>query len=110
MAQRDDGYDSVLTIKACSEEASHFSLNYQASNISLTNFVDQSAFPLLADFNSRTDAQKWTNLEQNVVYQIVSTGTVYTQHGQSVIMSLKKADVVHGLVVCYRQSCYKSPW
>ena len=36
----------------CTDQASHFSLNYQASNMSLTNFVDQiSAFPSLSDFN-----------------------------------------------------------
>ena len=36
----------------CTDQASHFSLNYQASNMSRTNFVDQiSAFPSLSDFN-----------------------------------------------------------
>ena len=37
------------------------------------------------------DALKWTDLDQNVVYQILSTRTVNTQHGQSVILSLQKA-------------------
>ena len=67
---------------------------------SLTGFVDQlnasagSAFPTLAEFDasSTTEALKWTDLEQNVVYQIVSTRTINTQHGQSVILSLQKAD------------------
>ena len=73
----------------CTDQASHFSLNYQASNMSL--FVDQiSAFPSLSDFN--VTALKWTDLDQNVVYQITSTSTVKTQHGQSVILSLQKAD------------------
>ena len=77
------------------EEAYHFSLNYQARNMSLTNFVDQlDSFPSLADFSAEAtaDALKWTDLKQNVVYQIVNTHTVNTQHGQSVILSLQKAD------------------
>ena len=65
--------------------------------MSLTNFVDQldaPAIPSLTDFSasSTADALKWTDLEKNVVYQIVSTRTVNTQHGQSVILSLQKAD------------------
>ena len=73
--------------------------------MAITNFVDQlnspsvdaltsSSFPSLTDFNAAatTDALKWTDLGQNVVYQIVSTRTVNTQHGQSVILSLQKAD------------------
>ena len=76
----------------CTDQASHFSLNYQVSNMSLENFVDQiSSFPSLSDFN--VTALKWTDLNQNVVYQITSTRTVNTQHGQSVIQSLQKADV-----------------
>ena len=71
----------------CTDQVSHFTLNYQASNMSL--FVD-SAFPSLSDFN--VTALKWTDLDQNVVYQITSTRTVNTQHGQSVILSLQKAD------------------
>ena len=64
-----------------------------ARRVSLTNFVDPS-FPSLADFSAATttDALKWTDLEQNVVYQIVSTRTGNIQHGQSVILSLQKAD------------------
>ena len=63
--------------------------------MSLTNFVDQldaPAFPSLADFSAAAtaDALKWTDLEQNVVYQIVSTRTANTQHGLSVILSLQK--------------------
>ena len=73
----------------CTDQASHFSLNYQASNISL--FVDQiGAFPSLSDFN--VTALKWTDLDQDVVYQITSTRTVNTHHGQSVILFLHKAD------------------
>ena len=50
----------------CTEPAFHFSLNYQASNMSLENFVDQiSAFPSLSDFN--VTALKWTiNLHLHV--------------------------------------------
>ena len=52
------------------EETYHFNHNYQARNISLTNFVDQLEFPSLADFSAAAiaDALKWTDLEQNVVY------------------------------------------
>ena len=72
-----------------------------------TGFVDQlnapafstlasalSAFPSLADFNASlaSEALKWTDLVQGAVYQIVSTRTVNTQHGQSIILSLQKAD------------------
>ena len=77
----------------------------KAANMALTDFVDQlsapsfsalisSSFPSLTDFNASTtsEALKWTDLEQNTVYYIVSTRTVNTQHGQSVIMSLQKAD------------------
>ena len=76
--------------------------------MALTDFVDQlnaqgassfsaltsSSFPLLADFNASTtsEALKWTDLEQNTVYQVVSARTINTQHGQSVILSLQKAD------------------
>ena len=49
-----------------------------------------SAFTSLSDFN--VTALKWTDLDQDVVYQIASTRTVNTQHGQSVILSLQKAD------------------
>ena len=37
-----------------------------------------------------TDALKWTDLEQNVVHQILSTCTVNTLQGQSIILSLQK--------------------
>ena len=63
--------------------------------MSLTNFVDQlDSFQSLADFSpaATADALKWTDLEQNVVYQIVSTSPVNTQHGQPVILSLQKVD------------------
>ena len=68
------------------------------ANMSLINFVDQldapSSFPSLEDFSAAVtaDALKWTDLEQKVGYQIVNTRTVITQHGQSVILSLQKAD------------------
>ena len=76
----------------------------KAASMALTDFVDHlsapgtsfaaltsSSFPSLTAFNSNTttEAQKWTDLEQ---CQIVSTHTVNTQHGQSVILSLQKAD------------------
>ena len=53
-----------------------------------------SAFPTLADFNasSTSEALKWTDLVQDVVYQIVSARTVNTQHVQSFILPLQKAD------------------
>ena len=73
----------------------------------LTGFVDHmnaptssfsalasTLFPSLTDFNaiSSSEALKWTDLVQDVVYQIVSTRTVTTQNGQSIILSLQKAD------------------
>ena len=68
--------------------------------MALTDFVDQlsalgasfsaltsSSFPSLTDFNAAAtaDALKWTDLEQNVAYQIVSTLTVNTQYGQRLV-------------------------
>ena len=75
------------------------------SSDTLTGSVDQlsappssfstlasSAFPSLADFNasSASEALKWTNLVQDTVYQILSTRNA--QHGQSIVLSLQKAD------------------
>ena len=74
-----------------------------------TDFVDQlnarasafptlaaasSAFPTLANFtaSSKSKTLKWTYLVQDTLYQMVSTRTVNTQHGQSIILSLQKAD------------------
>ena len=70
--------------------------------MAFVDFVDQMdapSFSALTSFPS-TDfsaaatagALKWTDLEQNVLYQIVSTRTVNIQHGQSIILSLQKAD------------------
>ena len=46
--------------------------------------LTSSLFPTLADFSAAAaaDALKWTDLEQNAVYQILSARTVNTQHGQ----------------------------
>ena len=63
-------------------------------NDALTDFVDQlKVFPKLEVFNasSTSEALKRTDLEQDTAYQ-VSTRTVNTQHGQSIILSLQKAD------------------
>ena len=76
--------------------------------MALTDFVDQlntpgassfsasssQSFPSLADFNAITtsEALKWTDLEQNTVYHIVSMRIVNTHHGKSVVLSLQKAD------------------
>ena len=85
--------------------------------MALADFVDQmdapsfsaltsASFPSLTDFSAAAaaDALKWTDLEQNVVYQVVSTRTVNTQHGQSIILSLSRKLIdlaaVHGHVVC----------
>ena len=88
-----------------SEEAYHFSLNYQTRRFnwklkSLTGFVDQLnapagwAFPTLTEFDasSNTEVLKWTDLAQYTVYQILSMRTVNTHHGQSHILSLQVAD------------------
>ena len=62
--------------------------------IDAPSFSALTSFPSLTDFSAAAtaDALKWTDLEQIVVYQIVSTRIVNTQHGQSVILSLQKAD------------------
>ena len=76
--------------------------------MALTDFVDQlsapgaspfsaltsSSFPSLTDFSASTtsEALKCTDLGQNTVYQVVSTRTVNTRRGQSVFLSLRKAD------------------
>ena len=107
-----DGYDTVWCYKLESEKAYHFNPDYQSRRFqakvtladSLTGFVDQlnapagSAFPTLAGFDasSTNEALKWIDLAQDTVYQILSTRTVNTQHGQSLIPSL----TVHGHVVC----------
>ena len=64
-------------------------------NDTLTYFIDQlNVFPTLKDFNasSTSEALKWTDLVLGTVYQIVSMCTVNTQYGQSIILSLQKAD------------------
>ena len=82
----------------------HFSLSYRwerltaaAQLIIVAGFdtfsaLTSSSFPSLTDFSAAAtaDALKWMDLEKNVVYQIMSTRTVNTQHGQSVIPSLQK--------------------
>ena len=52
-----------------------------APGASLFSALTSSSFPSLADFNAstRSEALKWTDLEQNTVYQIVSTRIVNTQ-------------------------------
>ena len=54
-------------------------LNSPASSFSA---LASTSFPSLADFNASSsgEALRWTDL----VYQIVSTRTVTTQHGQSI--------------------------
>ena len=67
----------------------------------LASFLDRlNAFTTLDDFNASLtrEALSWTDLVQDKVYQIVSTRTVNTQHGPSIILSLQKA-VVLGHVV-----------
>ena len=91
---------SVSTIKQEGPEGST-----AAASMELTGFVDQlsapgasalpsSSLPSLTDFsaNATSEALRWTDLWQNVMYQIVSTRTVNTQHGQSGILSVQKAD------------------
>ena len=59
-------------------------------NGTLTDFVDQlNVFLTLKDFNasSTSEALKWADLVQDTLSQIVSSRTVHTQHGQSVILS-----------------------
>ena len=56
--------------------------------------VKVNAFSASVDFNASSSSEllKWTDLEQNTLYRIVSTRAINTQHGQSVILSLQKAD------------------
>ena len=81
---------SVTTIKREGSAA------IKRESMSQTNFVDQldAAFLSLADVSAAAtaDALKWTDLEQNVVYQIKNARAVNSLHGQSVILSLQKAD------------------
>ena len=59
--------------------------------MSATDFSSaMDSLPTLKDFS--VDALKWTDLEEGVVHRIVSTRTVNTQHGQSIILSLQEAD------------------
>ena len=83
----------VSTIK---QEGSTESCKEVIMNDKLTDFVDHlNVFPALKDFNasSVSEALKWTDFVQDTVYQIVSTCTVNTQQGQTIILSLQKADV-----------------
>ena len=54
----------------------------------LFDFATVDLFPTLKDFS--VDALKWTDLEEVVVHQIASAGTVNTQHGQSTVLSLQR--------------------
>ena len=70
--------------------------NFDLLNAPRASFsaVTLSSFPSLTDFSAKatSEALKWADLEQNVVYQIVSTHTINTQDGRSVILSLQKDD------------------
>ena len=82
-------------IKACKvknimQEGSAESCKEVTMNTSdtLTNFVDQLNAPVFPT----SEEIKWTDLVQDTVYQIVSTRTVDTQYGPSIILSFQKAD------------------
>ena len=73
---------------------------------SLTDFVDQlsaeattevppsTGFPTLGDFNDNsTGALKWKDLLVDMIYQVRSARSIYTQHGATFILSLQTADV-----------------
>ena len=47
-------------------------------------------FPTLEDFT--TVVPGWKELEENVVYQIVSMKIIHTHHGQSVVLTLQEED------------------
>ena len=83
---------STIVQKGPTERCKEVSRN---TSDALTNFVDQlNIYPLEAfDTSSASETLKWTDLVQDIVYQIVSTRTVNTQHGQSIILSLQKAYV-----------------
>ena len=84
------------------QSGDYFSLSYHLERVAaqliiMTGFnsfsaLTSSSFPSLMDFSAAAtaDALKWADLEQNVLYQIMFTHTVNTQHGQSVILSLQK--------------------
>ena len=56
----------------------------------LVDLATVGLFPTLKDFSA--DALKWTDLEEGVVYHIISMKVVHTQHGQAVVLSLQKED------------------
>ena len=56
----------------------------------LVDLATVGLFQTLKDFS--VDALKGTDLEEGVVYHIVSTKVVHTQHGQTVVRSLQKED------------------
>ena len=101
-------------IKACSVVAYHFSLSYHLRRLSVAiqlfisgfdsfSALTSSSFPSLTDFSAAAiaDALKWTDLDQNIVYQIVSTRTV-SMVNQSFCLSRRMVDLalVYGIVVC----------
>ena len=57
----------------------------------LVDLATVGLFLALKDFS--VDTLKWTDLEEGVVYHIVSTKVVHTQHGQAVVLSLQKEDI-----------------
>ena len=56
----------------------------------VVDFATVDLFPTLKDFS--VDALKWTILVEGIVYQIVSTRVVNTQHCQSTVLTLQKED------------------
>ena len=69
------------------------------SNDALREFVDQlnapaPAFTTLEDFDtgSTSEALKWNDLAQDTIYQIISTQSINTQHGTSLLLSPQTAD------------------
>ena len=69
----------VSTIK---QEGSTESCKEVTMDDALTGFVDQLNAPVSSFPSLMSEALKWTDLVQDTVYQIVSTRTVTTQHGQ----------------------------
>ena len=78
----------------------------------LVDLATVGLFPTLKDFS--VDALKWTDLEEGVVYHIVSTKVVHTQHGQAVVLSLhtrisnRRFSFVHYTRKC--QGISTCPW
>ena len=73
-------------IQSVNLKINHFNFVLRSNNMS--QLIDFTVYSFLALKDFSVDALKWTDLE-GVVYQITSTRTVNTQHGQPIVLSLQ---------------------